>query len=294
LSYLFVCNTSSDYISKVNLAMFKEESKIPLDMDKNTRVGPHGICVYKDKLLVANSFSNSLSIIDIQGERVVESYFIGAHCNGVEVFEDNAYVTCGELDSIIVFSLLKNKITEEIPCGSFPHSISIDKNKGLIAVSNMHSDNITLIDSRNRENTANIKVSAYPAKAVFDEGGKHILVCESHMGIKENGSLSIINAKSLRLAGRVRLGNSPIDLSIDKNYCYISNFGDGTVSMVDIAKLKEVKRIKIGGMPRGIIKNGKFIYAGDNYNNLLYQIDVENDSKKAIPIGGEPTAMTIN
>jgi YVTN family beta-propeller protein len=82
--------------------MFREESKIPLSVDKNTRAGPQGICVYKDKLLVANSFSNSLSIIDTLEEKEVENYFIGAHCNGVQVFEDNAYVICGELNSIIV------------------------------------------------------------------------------------------------------------------------------------------------------------------------------------------------
>lgn len=293
LSYLFVCNTSSDYISKVDLAVFKEDSKIPLGMDKNSSIGPHGICVYKDKLLIANSYSNSLSIIDVEEEKEVENYFIGMHCNGVEVFEDNAYVICGELNSIIVFNLIKNKIIEQIPCESFPHSISIDKNKGLIAVSNMHSDSITLIDCKNRESTTNIKVSTYPTKTMFDESGQYILVCESSMGVKANGTIGIIEANSLKLLGRVKVGNSPVDIDCNKNYCYVSNFGDGTISIVDIVRLKEVKRIKIGGMPRGIIKSGKYIYVGDNYNNLLLQLNIEKESKKVISIGGEPTGMTI-
>jgi YVTN family beta-propeller protein len=290
---LFVCNTSSDYISKVDLAVFKEDSKIPLGMDKNSSIGPHGICVYKDKLLIANSYSNSLSIIDVEEEKEVENYFIGMHCNGVEVFEDNAYVICGELNSIIVFNLIKNKIIEQIPCESFPHSISIDKNKGLIVVSNMHSDSITLIDCKNRESTTNIKVSIYPTKTMFDESGQYILVCESSMGVKANGTISIIEANTLKLLGRVKVGNSPVDIDCNKNYCYVSNFGDGTVSIVDIVRLKEVKRIKIGGMPRGIIKSGKYIYVGDNYNNLLLQLNIEKESKKVISIGGEPTGMTI-
>jgi YVTN family beta-propeller protein len=273
--------------------VFKEESKIPLGMDKNSSIGPHGICVYKDKLLIANSYSNSLSIIDVEEEKEVENYFIGMHCNGVEVFEDNAYVICGELNSIIVFNLIKNKIIEQIPCESFPHSISIDKNKGLIVVSNMHSDSITLIDCKNRESTTNIKVSIYPTKTMFDESGQYILVCESSMGVKANGTISIIEANTLKLLGRVKVGNSPVDIDCNKNYCYVSNFGDGTVSIVDIVRLKEVKRIKIGGMPRGIIKSGKYIYVGDNYNNLLLQLNIEKESKKVISIGGEPTGMTI-
>jgi YVTN family beta-propeller protein len=293
LSYLFVCNTSSDYISKVNLDIFKEESKIPLGLDKNSSVGPHGICVYKDKLLVANSYNNSLSIIDVEEEKEVENYFIGMHCNGVEVFEDNAYVICGELNSIIVFNLIKNKIVEQIPCGSYPHSICIDKTKGLIAVSNMHSDSITLVDCKDRESIRNIKVSTYPTKTIFNEGGQYILVCESNMGVKESGTVSIIEEKSLKLLVRVKVGNSPVDIDCDKNYCYVSNFGDGTVSIVDIIKLKEVKRIKVGGMPRGIMKKDKYIYVGDNYNNLMLQLNIEKHSKKVISIGGEPTGMTI-
>lgn len=293
LNNLFVCNTSSDYISKVNLAMFREDSKIPLYVDKDTRVGPHGICVYKDKLLVANSYSNSLSIVDVQEEKEIENYFIGMHCNGVNIFEDNAYVICGELNSLIVFNLIKNKAIEEIPCGNFPYSIDINKDKGLIAVSNMHSDNITLIDCRNRENSLNIKVAAYPTRAVFDRTGKYILVCESNMGVRANGTLSIIETKSLKLLGRVKVGNSPVDAVTDRDYCYVSNLGDGTISVVDIANLREIKRMKVGGMPRGILKSSKFIYVLDNYNNLLLQVDFERESKKAIVVGGEPTAMTI-
>lgn len=293
MSYLFVCNTSSDYISKVDLAVFKEESKIPLGMDKNSSIGPHGICAYKDKLLIANSYSNSLSIIDAEEEKEVENYFIGMHCNGVEVFEDNAYVICGELNSIIVFNLIKNKIIEQIPCESFPHSISIDKSNGLIAVSNMHSDSITLVDCRNRENATNIKVSTYPTKTIFDESGQYILVCESSMGVKANGTISIIEVKNLNLLGRIKVGDSPVDIDCNKNYCYVSNFGDGTVSIVDIIKLKEVNRIKVGGMPRGIIKREKYIYVGDNYNNLMLQLNIEKHSKKVISIGGEPTGMTL-
>jgi YVTN family beta-propeller protein len=294
MSYLFVCNTSSDCISKVNLAMFREECKIPLGVDKNTKVGPHGVCAYKDKLLVANSYSNSLSIISLEEEKEIEEYFIGMHCNGVEVFEDNAYVVCGELDSIIVFNLTRKKIVEQIPCGSFPHSISLNKNKKYMVVSNMHSDNITLMDCRNKESVLNIKVASYPTKAVFNQSGEYILVCESNMGISSNGTLSVLDAKSLKILGRVRVGNSPVDLYSEGNYCYISNFGDGTISIVDINKLKELKRIKIGGMPRGIIKSGKYIFVGDNYNDLLVQINIEKESKKAISIGGEPTGMTIS
>jgi len=76
-------------------------------------------------------------------------------------------------------------------------------------------------------------------------------------------------------------------------YCYVSNFGDGTVSILDINKYKEIKRIEVGGMPRGILEDEKYLYVGDNYNNLLFRIDKITENKKAISIGTEPTGMTI-
>jgi YVTN family beta-propeller protein len=191
------------------------------------------------------------------------------------------------------FNLIKNKIIEQIPCGSFPYGIDINKSRGTIVVTNLRSDNITILDCKNRETIMNIRVSNYPTKAAYDQSGKYILVCESNMGIKSYGTLSIFSADSLKLLGRIKVGDSPVDVYSDNNYCYISNLGDGTVSIADISKFKEIKRIKIGGMPRGIIKSGKFLYVGDNYNNLLYELNIEKDMKKVITIGKEPTAMTI-
>nr|WP_286207995.1 YncE family protein [Clostridium caldaquaticum] len=275
------------------MAAFKEEYKIPLNQDKLNRVGPHDICPYKDKLLIANSYNNSLSIVDINENKEIESYFIGMHCNGVSLFGDNAYIICGESNCLIVFNLIKRKIIEEIPCESFPHSISIDKEKGIMVIANMQSDSITLIRCSDKENIANIKVAPYPTKAIFTPNGRYVLVCESNMGIHEYGNLKIIELISLKTVGNVKLGNCPVDIYTEENYSYISNFGEGTISVVDIKRMIEVKRIKIGGMPRGIVKEGRNIYIGDNYNNLLVELNLDKENKKVIPIGGEPTGMTL-
>lgn len=293
LSYIYICNTSSDYISKVNLRSFKEEIRIPLNLNKLTRIGPHDICEYKEKVLVANSYSNNLSIIDKAEDKEVEKYFIGMHCNGVRVFNDNAYIICGELNSLIVFNLIKNKIVEEIPCENFPHSINIHKQKERIVVSNMNSDSITLIDINDKESIMNIKVGTYPTRAVFTPNGRYILVCESNLGVSKSGAVSIVDADSLRLVNRIQVGSAPVDIFCDNENCYVSNFGDGTLSIVDIINGKETKRVKLGGMPRGIIRNGKNLYVGDSYNNLLIRYDIEKENKKAIVIGNEPTGMTL-
>ena len=42
-----------------------------------------------------------------------------------------------------------------------------------------------------------------------------------------------------------------------------------------------------------IIKYDDSIYIGDNYNNLLIKVNIENEKKDYIPIGGEPTGMIL-
>lgn len=293
VSYLYVCNTSSDYISKVNLESLSEENKIFLGLKDSCKIGPHDICTYEDKLLTANNYSNTLSIISVGEEKEVENYFIGMHCNSIAVCDNNAYISCGELDSLLVFNLTKKKVTEKIPCGSFPHSVRFDRDMKKIIVSNMHSDSITLIDCCNRENPSFIESLHYPTKAIFTEDGKYILVCESNMGICTKGTLNIIEVESLKTVGKLKVGNSPVDIFCEGNECFITNFGDGTVSRINLKQLKESDRIKVGGMPRGIIKIENHLYIGDNFNNLLIEYNLEKGRKKVITIGGEPTGMTL-
>ncbi|GAA0718247.1 YncE family protein [Clostridium malenominatum] len=293
MNSLYICNTSSDCISKVNLQNFREESKITLAPINFGKIGPHGICRYNERLLVANSYGNSLSIIDIKENREIESFFIGAHCNDAVVYNDYAFIICGELNSVIVFDLKKNKLVEEIPCGNLPHSIALNKEKKLLIISNMENDTVTLIDCENRENFKNIKVGSYPTKAIFSNDGQHIIVCESNLGSDFKGGISILSAKTYKLLYRIAAGNSPVDMFLEGEYCYVSNFGDGTISIIDICYYEETKKINLGGMPRGIIKIGDYIYVGDNYNNLLIKTHIESESKKSIPIGGEPTGMIL-
>lgn len=289
---LYICSTSSDCISEVNLDLFKEEKKIYLDKGNLKRIGPHGIYVYKNKILTANSYDNSISMVDIDNYET-ESYFVGIHCNDLSVYDNKAYVICGDSDDIIVFDLEKKTIVEAIPCGNLPHSIYICKKKNLIIVANMNSDSITIIGCAQNGTIKNVRVGAYPTKAVITPDGNYILVCESNIGMDNKGSISIISLKNFNVLYKIPVGNSPVDMYCNEMYCYISNFGDGTISILDINNYKEIKKIKVGGMPRGILEDERYLYVGDNYNNLLLRIDKANENKKAITIGGEPTGMTL-
>ena len=289
---MYVCSTSSDCISKVDLNLFVEEEKIYLDKKNLKRIGPHGIYVYKNNLVTANSYDNSISMVNINNFKT-ESYFIGMHCNDLSVYNDKAFVICGDSDDIIVFDLEKKSIVESIPCGNSPHSIYICKRNNLVVVANMNSDSITIVDCATKGAIKNMRVGSYPTKAVITPDGNYILVCESNIGMDNKGSISILSLKNYNVLYNIPVGNSPVDMYCNERYCYVSNFGEGTVSILDINNYKELDKIEVGGMPRGLLEDEKYLYVGDNYNNLLFRIDKLTKDKKAISIGGEPTGMTF-
>ncbi len=294
MNYLYVCNTSSDSISKVNLNEFKEESKIFLkSYNRNDRIGPHGISLNNNRIIVANNYSNTVSILNMEKGVEESNYYIGVHCNDVVVFQNNAYIICGDLNNLIVFNLDKNEISAEIPCGNLPHSICLNKEKKLLLISNMQEDSITLIDCVNNESIKNIRVGAYPTKALFTVDGNYAVICESNIGADFRGSIAIMSLKNYKIISRITVGNSPVDMFCNERFCFVSNFGDGTISVIDVNCYREDKNIIVGGMPRGIIKYGDSVYIGDNYNNLLIKLNIMNEEKKYIPIGGEPTGMLI-
>lgn len=293
MKYLYVCNTSTDTISKVKIDDMVEICKITIGKKNIERNGPHGLLAYNNKLLVVNNYSNSLSIICTDKDEEIDNQYIGAHCNDISVYENNAYIVCGESNSIIVFDLYKKKIIEQIPCGNSPHSICFNYKNRTMLVTNMESDSLTLIDCKCKEKIFNIRVGAYPTKAVFSLDGEYIFVCESNIGGYERGSISIISTKNFKVLNRIPVGFSPVDMECDNEFCYIANFGEGTVSIINIKNYEQIKKINIGGMPRGLKKVGDYLFVGDNYNNQLVKINIKSENKKTIFIGGEPTGMVL-
>lgn len=293
MNCLFVCNTSSDNITAINTEPFEKISDISLMGSYQEKAGPHGICRYKDKLLVANCYDNSMSLININDKCEEDNFYIGVHCNDLVVFYDKAYIVCGDSNNVIVFDLITKSLIEEIPCGSMPHNITINKCNNNIMIANMYSDSITIIDLNDNSNTKNIRVGSYPTSAAFVPSGEYAVICESNIGTDSPGCISIYSLKNSRIINRVRVGNSPVDICINNQKCYISNFGDGTISVIDINNYKEIKRINVGGMPRSIKYKDNSIFIGDSLNNSAIKLDLIKNTKCCISTGKEPTGMII-
>src|SRR5262245_10065675 len=100
------------------------------------------------------------------------------------------------------------------------------------------------------------------------QGSSRLLVLN-----KEDATLVIINPTTGAIAGKVPVGQGPHELvvSTDGKYAFASNYGTGpapgsTISMIDIAAQKELRRIDVSPLrrPHGLwFANGKLYFSAE-------------------------------
>ncbi|EKQ57043.1 MULTISPECIES: YncE family protein [unclassified Clostridium] len=291
MSYIILCNTGSDSLNKIDTENLKTQSII-LSIGESP-FGPHGLSLYKGKILVANNYNNSISIVDFNKFKEENNLYVGAHPNDIVAYDDIAYVSCGESNSVIVYDLVNERINFEVPTGRFPHNITLLEEENLIFISNMGDDSISVVDYLNNKEIKRIKVESTPIKINISKNKKYLYVCMSYLGHDKNGSIGIIDLKTLNLINILTVGYSPVDLFEESNYLYVSNLCDGSISVVNLNESKEENKINIGGMPRGIVKVKDNLFVGDYLNGLLNIVNMKDKKIKIIPIGSEPNSMTL-
>jgi len=291
MSYIILCNTGSDSLSRINTYNQKVDN-IYLYNGVDL-FGPHSLTLYNDSIIVANNYNNSLSIIKLSDYKELKNLYIGAHPNDISVVGKILYVTCGESDSVISYNLEEERVQFQIPTGRFPHDIILYKEKNMLFVNNMGENSISVIDSASNMVIRKIEIENTPLKIEVSNNRKYLYVCMSYLGYDQDGYVGIISLDDFRLVKKIRVGYSPVDLFEDNGYLYISNLCGGSISIVDLKNAREEKRINVGGMPRGILKINDTIYCGDYENGIVNAINLKEKKIKAITVGREPNAMTF-
>ncbi|MNI64144.1 hypothetical protein D3C73_1195650 [compost metagenome] len=105
------------------------------------------------------------------------------------------------------------------------------------------------------------------------------------------GSITKYDIENESIGYKYKVGYGPVDFFTIEDKIYVSNFEEGSVSIVDL-KLEKLEKISLGGMPRGILLNGDKLYIADNFKNKLIVVDcITKKLEKTITLGNEPNAM---
>jgi YVTN family beta-propeller protein len=232
-------------VSVVDLSAGKEVKTIKVGLH------PAGMTISGSDLYVANAYSDSLSIIDLNRDEVVRTIDLsvpiakgvfGSGPNGVAVTDDGrAYVTLGQANAVAAINLQgrdAHPVLGYIPTGYFPTSISYDKvqkqlvvadDKGLGSHVPAHSGDLSGFSTHQDTGTVNLiplpnaNQLARFSKQVFDN---------NHWNLTTNIEVGpeYVNARAIPVAVPKHIGEPSliqhVFLIIKENRTYDQMLGD--------------------------------------------------------------------
>jgi YVTN family beta-propeller protein len=173
------------------------------------------------KVYVANGMSNTVTVVDAVNKKVLETIEVGANPVGAWPGMDGMmYVDNEDGQSISMIDGMTNMLTDTLDLGFMP---------GMAARNTMMNQ-----------------------MWVSDPNGNKI-----HMWERNNAGVHMIGKSydDYIHKGEVAVGSGAhaIAFSKDGKTGYVTNQNEGTVSVVDVANLKETMKITVGKNPNGIV-----------------------------------------
>lgn len=287
MSFIYVSNTFDNSISKVRLKDFYVDE---IKFNDNLKEGPFEIVSFGERIVITNTYSDSISILNEELE-VLNKVYVGKAPKSILIDDYNSYISCSESNSLSKVNL-KNREIECIRGGfNYPYKLEFLKERGIILVCNLFGERIDLIDSEGLEKIGKIELLGNPTCIKVSENREHLYVTEENINLHGKSYLKIYNIKNFNLEKSYIVGELPSEIFETDGEILVSNFGDGTINI--IKKDNTNRKVEVSGMPISVIKYLNDIFILDYEKGFIRILDENFRLKKNIAVGREPNAMLL-
>jgi YVTN family beta-propeller protein len=212
-------------------------------------------------LYVSNEETAEMSILDLRTGKILERVPVGQEPEGVTISPDGktVYVT-SEADGIVAAVRTKKpEVLARIPTGPRPRSVAFARDGKTAFVTNENGAQLTVLDPVKNVAVGTIKVVAQaktvlgprPMGTALSPDGKTLYV-----SCGRGESVAIVDVATRQVAHLIDgVGARPwgIGVSHDGKTLYTANGPSNDVSVIDVATGKVTSRIKVGGLPWGLV-----------------------------------------
>lgn len=286
---LFVTNTGSDSVTVIN----RQSDQVVAVIGTGRRpmgivTSPRGGMVY-----VANSDSNSISIIDASHNRVIDTIALsfGISPRELAVSPDGRklYVSNFHSNNVSIFDIAGRNLTGRVTVGSNPMGIATNERGDRVYVVNSTSNNFSVIDPWG-EIINNVGVGSNPTDIKFYRD--KIFVVNAGSGI-----IYQINARSLRVEKEMTGGYGPHKLVGGfKNRIYVANRNSNDISVIPFSMNMAIKSIAVEDLPQGmaIDRERSKLYVANGGADTVSVIDLVREKLiSGIPVGKRPYGVAL-
>jgi YVTN family beta-propeller protein len=181
---------------------------------------------------VANSGSNTVSIINTATGAVVATVSVGTTPTGVAITPNGSavYVTNAGSNTVSIINTITRKVTATVSVGSGPNGVAITPNGAHAYVANGASGTVSIVNPVTQKVTATVSVGSTP----------------TGVAITPNGSAVYVNTVSQKVTATVPVGTKPIGVAMTAHAAYVANNGSDTLSIINTVTQK-VTTVGLGG-----------------------------------------------
>jgi YVTN family beta-propeller protein len=185
-----------------------------------------------------------------------------------------------------------------IPVGTVPKFVAVNQTTDRIYVSNLNSNNVSVIDGATNTVIATVPVGNAPE--VLDVNA---LTNTIYVANLEGNSVSAIDGGTNVVVATITLGSSagPFGVAVDstRNLIYVSNTGTGTVSVINGETNTVTATVVVGLTPAGVRvnANSNLIYVANVGSGTISVIDGQSDTVTdtfTLPQGAGPGIIAFD
>jgi len=245
---------------------------------------------FADLAFVTNQNSSDVSVIDVELGREVRRIAVPGQPAGIAVAQklDAVFVVSPETKTVSRFGKDAEAVEAVVTLDGGPIGIAVDEARGRVFVSDWYNARIWVIDAANFEVVGELATGSAPAGLVLTE---RWLVSAD----RDADQLSVFDAETLALHGRVTVGERPFGVSAGpQGRVFTADVGSNTVSVVDPASLELTSTIPVGARPYGIAFAGDHGFVTNQYADSLSVFNLSTlDVVDTIDVGEYPEGIDV-
>ncbi|MFN2975707.1 YVTN family beta-propeller repeat protein [Terriglobus aquaticus] len=240
---------------------------------------------------VVNAGSGTVSVVDLQAERVVATVRTDIHPYAIAVDS--------RLHRVYVSNVFSNQLTMIDGATNQATVLKAGSQDALLADAQAHqvwlcsyeSDHLALLDE------ANLAIRSIPSV-------NHVWALIPGLREGEIFAVSIGSDELLRIlpgenAEKVKVGSMPDALAIDndRHRIYVANYADNTVTVLDADTLKTVTTVPVGHTPQALAVDivRQRAYVANTHDSTVSVLDTkDNRVIWTVPVAGVPYELKLD
>jgi YVTN family beta-propeller protein len=300
-SRVYVPNSKGDTVDVIDPSTYKICDHVALPKHSRGLLEPQHVVPSWDlkKLWVAQDLGDQLTSIDPATGKQGETIHVDDPYNMYYTPDGKYAIVMAEREKRIDFRDAQTmKVVNRVPvaCRGVNHAdFSID-GRYMIATCEFSSELIKVdVASQKVLQHLQLQAKGMPQDCRVSPDGKVFYVANM-----DTDGVHVIDGDSFKQIAFVHTGKGAHGLyfSRDAKYMYVSNRGEGSVSLINLATRQVATKWTIpgGGSPDmgGVSQDGKSLWLSGRYNNEVYVLDTSNGSLRArIKVGEQPHGLCV-